>query len=167
MIKKILMSFFCLFFCTSFLLAGEHGGKAVGHKEHGGKSVGHKEHGGKSVTSSKKQITAKMIKAAINKHIKSKSKKGHMLFKDSVTSKSFKFKFIKIHDPVRHMPEKKQYFACTDFHVVGSSKEVYDLDFWLDENLNIVDEKIHKDSVIKYEKKPRYTFKGEKIVNIP
>ena len=163
---------------TNIATAGEHGGSAV--KEHGGAAV--KEHGGGAVKEHKLgsaeksslTVSAKTIKNSlmqyINTHVNKKKIFTH-IDKDNKDNKLL-LKFIKIHDPVRFMKKKGQYFACTDFSASEKSKKIYDLDFWLAANkktgkLEVVSVKVHKDPVATaWQKHPRYTFKGEEIVDV-
>lgn len=121
-----------------------------------------------------KSFSAKDIKTAMKSHIKAETKKGEkgvFEIKDPKTGDKLELKFVKIHDPVRKMP-KKGYFACTDFHVVGADKKLYDLDFWLspkDGELSVTKTKIHKHPAKKdgkWVKEARYTFKNDKIAEV-
>lgn len=153
----------------------EHAGKG---KEHGGKEHGGKEHAGKEhagTPAAKKPVTAQDIKDAMNAHITAETAKGGGAFKikDEKTSENLELVFVKIHDPVRKIEKKvnlpEGYFACTDFTLKGAPEKVYDLDFWFDENLKLVDQRIHKhpEQVAgKWEKKARYTFIDDKPVEI-
>lgn len=145
----------------------EHPGD--GKKEHPGE--GQKEHPGDKKM---KKVTASDIKSAIRNHIKKRTKegtKGAFTIKDSKAGKKLELKFVKIHEPVRKM-KGKGYFACTDFHVKGEKDKIYDLDFWLKskkKGLAVTKEKIHKHPVKQdgeWVKKARYTFKGDKIVEV-
>lgn len=111
------------------------------------------------------------IKAAMNKHIAARvDEDGIFRIRDNKVGKVLELKFITIHDPVRVI-DNNTYFACTDFHVVGNEKKIYDLDFWmnpLDGTLQIYDEKIHKEPrrslLYGWYKQPRYTFVDDKVV---
>ena len=152
-----------------YLSANEHGGSKL---EHGGHSIGAKEHGGHSIGKNQNKVTAEMLKKVLNEYIKKKSLKGIFTHVDADRNKTkLSLKFIKIHDPVRYMPKKASYFACTDFHAKGNDKKIYDLDFWLKKdkknNLAVIDVKVHKDPVyVGWFKNPRYTFEGEEISEI-
>ena len=172
--KKIARAGLIVLFLAMFgarVWAGEHGGAAADEKkaqEHGGQKM--HEHGGKKA----KTFKASQIKLAIQKHIsKTSDAKGLMMIHDDQTEEHLGLKFIKIHDPVRVMKEKGQYFACTDFHVADQKEKIYDIDFWLEPQkgeLQVVQTKVHKHPVKKQKgwiKQPRYTFQGEDIVAIP
>ena len=172
--KKIAKAGLIVLFLALFgarVWAGEHGGSAAEEKkaqEHGGKGV--QEHGGKKA----KAFTASQIKSALQKHIsKTSDVKGIMMVHDDQTEEHLALKFIKIHDPVRIMKKKGQYFACTDFHVADQEKKIYDIDFWLEPKkveLQVVQTKVHKHPVQKktgWIKQPRYTFEGGDIVAVP
>ena len=118
-------------------------------------------------------FTAADIKAAMHAHIQSKlNELGVFHIKDPKTGLDLALQFVKIHDPVRKLNDG--YFACTDFEVVGSKGKLYDLDFWLyEEGGQLVardaETKIHKEPAQQKEewiKVARYTFEGEKIVEI-
>ena len=89
---------------------------------------------------------------------------------DDKTGENLKLKFVTIHDPVRVI-NSNTYFACTDFHVAGNPKKLYDLDFWMspeDGVLKIYKEKVHKEPrkslIYGWYKQPRYTFIDDEIV---
>lgn len=140
--------------------------------EHPGEGKEGEEHPGDGKQGKKSDFSASEIKKAMKSHIDSESSQnGVFMMKDSKADKKLKLKFVKIHDPVRKMPEKG-YFACTDFHVKGKKKKLYDLDFWLkpkDGSLEVTKSKIHKHPVKKdgkWKKKARYTFKNDKIMKL-
>jgi len=176
----------------------EHGGKEKGEKEHGGKEKDGKEHGGAEKCAEGKKgdecrakhtkkkgaslmteipmrkVSVKEIKSSLIKYISENSNDdGVYNYQDlDRNNNTLALKFVKIHDPVRVMEKKGQYFACTDFEIVGQEGKLHDLDFWMvpsENGLSIVRTKVHKDPVWmskKWEKVPRYTFKGENIVTI-
>lgn len=95
---------------------------------------------------------------------------GVFRMRDDKTGEMLELRFVKIHDPVRVIGSNT-YFACTDFHVVGEEKKLYDLDFWLrPENgrLVVYDEKVHKEPrrslLYGWYKQPRYTFVNDRVV---
>jgi len=138
----------------------EHAGKKHEDKEHAGKK--HKEHAGKAM-----KVSAKDIKAKIKSYIKkdSKMKGGSFLIYDDKLAKTWRLKFVKIHNPVRII-NNKTYFACMDFKEVGGS-DVLDIDFWLEVNkkskhhLKITKIKIHK-----LNGEPRFTYEKDKPVPV-
>ncbi|MFK8026882.1 MAG: hypothetical protein AB8C40_02370 [Gammaproteobacteria bacterium] len=113
------------------------------------------------------------IKNAMTDHIaNSVDKNGVFTIEDDKTGETLSLKFVKIHDPVRVI-DGRTYFACTDFHVVGNKKKLYDLDFWMspvDGKLKIFKTKIHKEPrkslIYGWYKQPRYTFVDDKIVEL-
>jgi hypothetical protein len=133
-------------------------------KEHGGKEHAGEEHAGKPA----KEFTADEIKAAITAYVEGRQKEGKGIFKmidKDDGNKTLPLKFVKIHDPVRKIEEKGQYFACSDFQAADSPEEkLYDLDFWLKpegDKLVVIEERVHKDPQKeggKWVKKERYTF---------
>ncbi len=154
--------------------AAASGATASGTKEHGGHE---QEHGGKEHAGApaKKEVTAADIKTAMNAHITAETGKGGGVFKinDAKTGENLELVFVKIHDPVRKIEKSVSlpagYFACTDFSVKGAPEKLYDLDFWLNEELKITETRIHKHPEKvgdKWEKKARYTFVDDKPVEI-
>ena len=111
------------------------------------------------------------IKAAMLAYITAQvDAAGIFHLRDEKTGEVLALKFVKIHDPVRRIGSDT-YFACTDFHVVGTPDKLYDLDFWMNPQsgqLKIFDAKVHKEprwSVIYgWYKQPRYTFVNDGIV---
>lgn len=113
------------------------------------------------------------IKAAMAAHIKARADAdGVFTMKDDRTGELLKLRFVTIHDPVRQI-DGNTYFACTDFHVVGNDKKLYDLDFWMNPvsgELAVYDEKVHKEPrrswLYGWYKQPRYTFVNDRIVSL-
>lgn len=113
------------------------------------------------------------IKAAMMAFIAERAdENGVFRIHDSKTDETLELKFVEIHDPVRQIGSNT-YFACTDFHVVGDEKKLYDLDFWMDPQngvLEIYDEKIHKEPrrslLYGWYKQPRYTFVNDRVVSL-
>src|SRR5688572_16328316 len=131
------------------------------------------EHAGKEHAGTAAGKSAQQIKDAMNAHIKAQTKDGVFTIKDDKTGETLSLTFVKIHDPVRKIEKSATlptgYFACTDFAVKGSPDKLYDLDFWLNEELKVTDTRIHKhpEQVSgKWEKKARYTFVDDKPVEI-
>ncbi len=58
---------------------------------------------------------------------------GVFKLRDQVTGKDLALKFVDTHQPVRQLDANGHYFACTDFRAVGTSDQIYDIDFWLTE----------------------------------
>jgi len=114
---------------------------------------------------------AEDIKEAMSAHIaKQVDEKGIFHLKDDRSGEPLALKFVKIHDPVRQI-DSDTYFACTDFHVVGESEKLYDIDFWMRPTggkLVVYDTKVHKEPRRSYlygwYKYPRYNFIDDKVV---
>jgi hypothetical protein len=116
---------------------------------------------------------AEDIKEAMLAYIASEED-GDRIFrlKDDRSGEILELTFVKIHDPVRRI-DATTYFACTDFHVKGEPKKLYDLDFWLrPENgrLVVYDSKVHKEPrrslIYGWYKQPRYTFVNDRVVEL-
>ena len=113
------------------------------------------------------------IKKAMELHLADRvDENGIFHMRDDKTGEILKLKFVKIHDPVRVI-NSNTYFACTDFHVVGERKKLYDLDFWMSPvngELIVYKEKIHKEPrkalLYGWYKQPRYTFVNDRVVTL-
>ena len=113
------------------------------------------------------------IKKAMDIHLADRvDENGIFHMRDDKTGEILQLKFVKIHDPVRVI-NRSIYFACTDFHVVGERKKLYDIDFWLspiDGELVIYKEKVHKEPrkalLYGWYKQPRYTFVNDKVISL-
>ena len=111
------------------------------------------------------------IKKAMMEYIASEiDENGIFYMHDEKTGELLALKFVKIHDPVRVI-NSNTYFACTDFHVAGDPKKLYDLDFWMAPEageLKVYRSKIHKEPrkslIYGWYKQPRYTFVDDKVV---
>ncbi len=97
---------------------------------------------------------------------------GVFHLRDDKTGETLALKFVKIHDPVRQI-DGDTYFACTDFHVLGEPKKLYDLDFWMNAKtgqLAVYDSKVHKEPrwsfLYGWYKQPRYTFVDDRVVSL-
>jgi hypothetical protein len=116
------------------------------------------------------QFYAEDIKAAVSAHITDQlDNEDIFVIKDGQTGEVLRLRFIKVHDPVRQIGSSV-YFACTDFHVVGKPKKIYDVDFWLlpvSSELEVYQTKIHKEPrwslIYGWYKQPRYTFVNDEI----
>lgn len=128
---------------------------------------------GPAAASEPEKFYVEDIKQAMMDFIASRvDENGVFRIKDEKTGEVLDLKFVEIHDPVRVIGEST-YFACTDFHVVGEEKKLYDLDFWMnpvDGTLQIYDEKIHKEPrrslLYGWYKQPRYTFVNDRVVSL-
>ncbi len=72
--------------------------------------------------------------------------------------------FVDTHQPVRQLDDG-HYFACTDFRVVGTKDQIYDVDFWVsdkDGKMSVDQTKVHKVPELKggqWIQVPRYEWK--------
>lgn len=113
------------------------------------------------------------IKTAMMEYIAEQvNAEGVFRLRDDKTGEMLSLKFVKIHDPVRQINDST-YFACTDFHVVGEPKKLYDLDFWMKPvsgKLKIYDTKVHKEPrksfIYGWYKQPRYTFVNDRVISL-
>lgn len=113
------------------------------------------------------------IKKAMEDYIAEQvDENGVFHLRDDKTGEMLALKFVKIHDPVRKI-NNSTYFACTDFHVVGEPKKLYDLDFWMNPVtgvLKIYDTKVHKEPrkslLYGWYKQPRYTFVNDRVISL-
>jgi len=113
---------------------------------------------------------AEDIKSSMTQHIKTKADaNGIFQLRDDKTGEVLQLKFVQIHDPVRQIGSDI-YFACTDFHVVGDPKKLYDLDFWMNDKtgeLKVYESKVHKEPkwslLYGWYKQPRYTFVNDQV----
>jgi hypothetical protein len=72
---------------------------------------------------------------------------GVFKLKDDKTGKVLELEFVDTHQPVRQLDGDGHYFACTDFRVVGTQNEIYDIDFWVndkDGKMSVDQTKVHK-----------------------
>ena len=138
---------------------GQHPGAPVGSGQH--------EHPGANVEQKGKAITADFVKQSIQDHIAALSKAhgGVFMIRDDKLDKTWRLKFVKVHDPVRTFQKDGQtiYFACTDLKSVDSN-DLLDVDFWMvpkGDKLEVIDTKIHK-----VNGQPRFTYEGIEIKEI-
>lgn len=111
------------------------------------------------------------IKAAMAKHIAATvDAEGTFALRDDRSGEMLALQFVKIHDPVRRI-DGDTYFACTDFRVKGAPEKLYDVDFWLEPEgdvLVVVETKVHKEPrhslLYGWYKQPRYTFVDDEVV---
>jgi len=89
---------------------------------------------------------------------------GDYILTDDKTGEKIKLEFVGVHQPVRRLVEDGRYFACTDFRKHGSTKEYYDIDFWLNEDdgsITVGEVRVHKVPEMKdggFIQIPRYNF---------
>jgi YHS domain-containing protein len=72
---------------------------------------------------------------------------GVFKLKDDKTGKELELQFVDTHQPVRQLDADGHYFACTDFRVVGTKDQIYDIDFWVtDKNgvMSVDQVRVHK-----------------------
>jgi hypothetical protein len=107
------------------------------------------------------------VMSAIHNYVATnKDANGNLVVKDDKTGESVPLEFVEMHQPVRHLKQGGQYFACTDFRKPGSKDEYYDIDFWVDDKdgkLQVANVKMHKVPVQEdgiWTQVPRYTFDG-------
>ena len=90
---------------------------------------------------------------------------GVFNLKDDKTGKELKLEFIDTHQPIRQLDDNGHYFACTDFRVVGTKDQIYDIDFWVDDKdgkMSVDRTKVHKVPEFKdgrWIQVPRYEWK--------
>jgi hypothetical protein len=107
------------------------------------------------------------VMSAVEQHAVRESLKGHGVFKlkDDKTGKELELEFVDTHQPVRQLDNDGHYFACTDFRVVGTKNEIYDIDFWVDDKdgkMTVDQTKVHKVPELKgdhWVEVPRYEWK--------
>jgi YHS domain-containing protein len=72
---------------------------------------------------------------------------GVFKLKDDKTGAILNLEFVDTHQPVRQLDNDGHYFACTDFRVVGTKDQIYDIDFWVsdkDGKMTVDQTKVHK-----------------------
>ncbi len=90
---------------------------------------------------------------------------GVYSIKDEKTGKELKLEFIDTHQPVRQLDDDGHYFACTDFRVIGTQDQIYDIDFWVsdkDGTMTVDQARVHKVPELKsgrWIQVPRYEWK--------
>jgi YHS domain-containing protein len=107
------------------------------------------------------------VMSAVEQHTMRESFKNNGVFKlkDDKTGKELNLEFVDTHQPVRQLDNDGHYFACTDFRVVGSQNEIYDIDFWVsdkDGTMTVDQTKVHKVPELKsgqWVQVPRYEWK--------
>ena len=90
---------------------------------------------------------------------------GVFKIKDDKTGKELNLEFVDTHQPVRQLDNDGHYFACTDFRVVGTKDQIYDIDFWVSDKdgvMSVDQAKVHKVPELKdgqWVQVPRYEWK--------
>jgi len=107
------------------------------------------------------------VMSAVEQHALTESAKNGGVFtiKDDKTGKELKLEFVDTHQPVRQLDNDGHYFACTDFRVVGTKDQIYDIDFWVSDKsgkMTVDQTKVHKVPELKdgqWIQVPRYDWK--------
>ena len=106
------------------------------------------------------------VMSAVEQNALQESRKNNGVFKlkDDKTGKVLELEFVDTHQPVRQLDDG-HYFACTDFRVVGTKDQIYDIDFWVsdkDGKMTVDQTKVHKVPELKsgqWIQVPRYEWK--------
>jgi YHS domain-containing protein len=107
------------------------------------------------------------VMSAVERNAMMQAANNHGVFKikDDKTGKELTLEFVDTHQPVRQLDNDGHYFACTDFRVVGTKDEIYDIDFWVDDKngvMSVDQAKVHKVPELKdgqWVQVPRYEWK--------
>jgi YHS domain-containing protein len=107
------------------------------------------------------------VMSAVEQNALKESLKNNGVFKlkDDKTGKELELEFVDTHQPVRQLDNDGHYFACTDFRVVGTKDQIYDIDFWVsdkDGTMTVDQTKVHKVPELKsgqWIQVPRYEWK--------
>jgi hypothetical protein len=88
------------------------------------------------------------VMSAVEQHALTESMKNNGVFKlkDDKTGKELNLEFIDTHQPIRQLDDNGHCFACTDFRVVGTKDQIYDIDFWVsdkDGKMTVDQTKVH------------------------
>jgi YHS domain-containing protein len=107
-----------------------------------------------------------VMSAVEQKAVKESAKNGGVFkLKDDKTGQELSLEFVDTHQPVRQLDNDGHYFACTDFRVVGTKDQIYDIDFWIsdkDGKMTVDQAKVHKVPELKsgqWIQVPRYEWK--------
>ena len=102
------------------------------------------EHPGHLATKRGWEVMSAVEQNAVKESLKNK---GVFILKDDKTGKELNLEFIDTHQPVRQLDNDGHYFACTDFRVIGTKDEIYDIDFWVndkDGKMTVDQARVHK-----------------------
>jgi YHS domain-containing protein len=102
------------------------------------------EHPGHMAAKRGWEVMSAVEQGALNEQAKNN---GVYLLKDDKTGKVLQLQFVDTHQPIRQLDDNGHYFACTDFRVVGTKDQIYDIDFWVtdkDGNMTIEQTRVHK-----------------------
>jgi hypothetical protein len=120
------------------------------------------EHPGKMANKRGWEVMSAVEQGALTEAAKNN---GVFKLKDDKTGQVLNLEFIDTHQPIRQLDENGHYFACTDFRVVGTKDQIYDVDFWVndkDGTMTVEQTKVHKVPELKDGKwiqVPRYEWK--------
>ena len=89
------------------------------------------------------------VMSAVEQNALAQAAKNNGVFKlkDDKTGQVLQLEFIDTHQPIRQLDDNGHYFACTDFRVVGTKDQIYDIDFWVtdkDGKMSVEQTKVHK-----------------------
>ncbi len=120
------------------------------------------EHPGHLATKRGWEVMSAVEQNAVKESLKNN---GVFKIKDDKTGKELELEFIDTHQPVRQLDNDGHYFACTDFRVVGTKDQIYDIDFWVSDKdgvMTVDQSKVHKVPELKsgqWIQVPRYEWK--------
>jgi hypothetical protein len=120
------------------------------------------EHPGHLATKRGWEVMSAVEQDAVKQSMKNN---GVFKIKDDKTGKELELEFVDTHQPVRQLDNDGHYFACTDFRVVGTKDQIYDIDFWVndkDGKMTVDQMKVHKVPELKngqWIQVPRYEWK--------
>jgi hypothetical protein len=120
------------------------------------------EHPGKMANKRGWEVMSAVEQGALDEQAKNN---GVYLLKDDKTGKVLQLEFVDTHQPIRQLDDNGHYFACTDFRVVGTKDQIYDVDFWVtdkDGKMSIEQTRVHKVPELKdgqWVQVPRYEWK--------
>jgi YHS domain-containing protein len=120
------------------------------------------EHPGHLATKRGWEVMSAVEQDAVKQSLKNN---GVFKIKDDKTGKDLELEFVDTHQPVRQLDDNGHYFACTDFRVVGTKDQIYDIDFWVNDKdgaMTVEQMKVHKVPELKsgqWIQVPRYEWK--------
>jgi YHS domain-containing protein len=120
------------------------------------------EHPGHLATKRGWEVMSAVEQDAVKESLKNN---GVFKIKDDKTGKDLELEFVDTHQPVRQLDDNGHYFACTDFRVVGTKDQIYDIDFWVNDKdgaMTVEQMKVHKVPELKsgqWIQVPRYEWK--------
>jgi hypothetical protein len=120
------------------------------------------EHPGHLATKRGWEVMSAVEQSAVKETLKDG---GVYKLKDDKTGKELELAFVDTHQPVRQLDNDGHYFACTDFRVVGTQDQIYDIDFWVSDKegkMTVDQTKVHKVPELKggqWVQVPRYEWK--------